>query len=254
MRFLNGLRPGNHRWKVDELAVIFGLCPSPDLLHRLDPLTHQLKAGLEDRTVVLDFLGIPASTHTKEKTPIRYLVDRGDEFCGLDRIALYNEAHASPQLEGFGHRRRCAKHDERVHNLGIGLWKLAPAGKRRPARHWYVGMLGRPHRTRSRAPRVPERAPPLGSSSRYETSRRRNALPCSALGLTVRGELTWEPVSAATPRQKLMPDPLVEIGPGSIRPERCRLPASLRGNLPRLAVRRERRRAPIEPTRAWILR
>src|ERR1700719_4049472 len=90
IRLLGRLRPSHHRREVDELAVIFGLVLGPDLLHRLDPLAHQLEAGFEDRAMVLDFLGIPAATNAEEKAPARDLIYRGNELCRLDGVTLHD--------------------------------------------------------------------------------------------------------------------------------------------------------------------
>src|ERR1700757_1013617 len=112
----------------------------PDLLHRLDPLAHQLEAGFEGRAVILDFLGVPAAANAKEEAPARNLIDRGNELCGLDRVALHDEAHARSGLQGLGHRCRRAEHAERIHDLAIGLGDLAAARKGCPPRYWDVRM------------------------------------------------------------------------------------------------------------------
>jgi hypothetical protein len=145
MRLLNRLWPSHHRREIDELSVVFGVRLGPDRFHRLDPLAHQLEASLEGRAVVFDLLGVPAPSHAEKKPSVRYLIDRGDQLCGLDRIALHDEADAGTELQRFRHRCRYAEHDERVHDLGILFWQVASTRKGRAARCRYVRMLGRPH-------------------------------------------------------------------------------------------------------------
>jgi hypothetical protein len=85
--------------KLTNSPLIFGLVLGPDLLHRLDPLPHQLEAGFEGRAVILNFLRIPAPAHAKQKPPARHLVDRGNQLCGLDGVRLHNQAHTSGELQ-----------------------------------------------------------------------------------------------------------------------------------------------------------
>ena len=58
---LHRFGPRRHRAECDEIAVVFGGLLGPDLLHRLDPLAHQLEAGFELGAVVLHFVLVPAA-------------------------------------------------------------------------------------------------------------------------------------------------------------------------------------------------
>jgi len=75
----------------------FGL--GPDLLHRLDPLTHQFEAGLEDGAVVFHLVLVPAAADPEQKAAVGHLIERSDELGGLDRVALLHQADAGPDLE-----------------------------------------------------------------------------------------------------------------------------------------------------------
>ncbi len=144
MRLLHRFWPGHDLVKIDHVAVIFGLGLGPDLLHRLDPLAHQLEAGLGIGAVIFHLVGIPAAADAEQKAPARDLVDRGDEFRCLDRVALLHQAHAGPELEpGCGDRGGSQRH-ERVHRVVIPLWQFSAARKRRFARGRDVRVLGRP--------------------------------------------------------------------------------------------------------------
>jgi hypothetical protein len=88
MRLLLRLGPGHHRRKVDELAVVFRLVVGPDRLHCLDLLAQLLEAGLVDRAVVFQLLGVPAAADPENEPPARDLIERGDELGRLDRVAL----------------------------------------------------------------------------------------------------------------------------------------------------------------------
>src|SRR6516162_3780954 len=59
--FLYRLGPGHHLRKIDHVAMILGLGFGPDLLHRLDPLAHQLEAAFEHCAVVLHLVLVPAT-------------------------------------------------------------------------------------------------------------------------------------------------------------------------------------------------
>ena len=74
------------------------------------------------------------------------MVDRSDEFRGLDRVALDDEAHPGPDLQGPCRHRRRRQGDERVHHVIILLAELAASGRRRFAGAGDVRVLGRPDR------------------------------------------------------------------------------------------------------------
>src|SRR5438477_2608921 len=70
VRFLHRFGPGDHRIKIDELAVIFRLLLRPDFPHRLDRFAHSLEAGRIDSSLVLHFGLVPASPEAEpESTP-----------------------------------------------------------------------------------------------------------------------------------------------------------------------------------------
>src|SRR5215472_9543277 len=106
MRFLDGLRPGHHRRKVDQLAMVFRLVHAPNRLHCLELLAHFLETGLVDRTVVFHLLGLPPATDTEDKASSGNLVKRGDELCSLDGVALNHEAETRREPEPRGPGRR----------------------------------------------------------------------------------------------------------------------------------------------------
>src|ERR1700730_18663288 len=99
MRLLHRLGPGHHRWKTDHLAVKFRLVLGPDLLHRLDLLAHLLRAGLVNGAVVFHLFGIPAAADAEQEAALRHLIERGDEVCGLDRVALDHQTDGGAKLE-----------------------------------------------------------------------------------------------------------------------------------------------------------
>src|ERR1700720_3336385 len=146
VRLLHRLRPSPHLWNLGDPAVIFGLGFGPDLLHRLDLLAHLLEARREDGAVALDLVLVPPAADAEQKPAARDLVDRGDELCGLDRVALNDEAHPGPDLQGLGSHRRRRQCDERVHHVIVLLAEFAAAGRRRLARAGNMRVLGRPDR------------------------------------------------------------------------------------------------------------
>jgi len=104
------------------------------------------EAGRKGGAVALDLLTVPTAADTKQKPAARHLVDRGDELCRLDRVALHDQAHPGRELQGLCDDRRSAQHDKRVHDLVIGLGQFAATRKWGLARHRDVRMLRRPHR------------------------------------------------------------------------------------------------------------
>ena len=146
LRLLHRLRPSPHLREVDDLAVIFGLGFGPDLRHRLDLLAHFLEARFEDGAVIFNFVLVPAAADAKQKPPAGNLVDRSDELCRLDRVALDDEAHPGPNLQGLCRHRRCRQGHERVHHVVILLAELAASRRRRFAGAGDVRVLGRPYR------------------------------------------------------------------------------------------------------------
>ena len=105
-----------------------------------------LKRVCEDGAVALDLVLVPAAADAEQKPAARDLVDRGDELCGLDRVALDDEAHPGADLQGLRRHRRRGQGDERVHHVVVLLAEFAAAGRRRLARARDVRVLGRPER------------------------------------------------------------------------------------------------------------
>src|SRR5438067_2490072 len=99
MRLLRVLGPDLHRRKVDDLAVILGGVLGPDLLHRFDLLPHLQRAGLVICAVFFHFLGVPAATDAEQEAASGYLVERGHELRGLDRVSLDHQANSGAELE-----------------------------------------------------------------------------------------------------------------------------------------------------------
>lgn len=58
--------------------------------------------------MIFDFPGIPATADAKEKA-----LDRSNQLCCLNGIALHDEAHARAELERLRNGRRGAEYDER---------------------------------------------------------------------------------------------------------------------------------------------
>jgi hypothetical protein len=56
-----------------------------------------LKPARIDGPVVLHFILVPASADAKQETSLAHLVDQGDQFGGLDRVALLDEQHAGAE-------------------------------------------------------------------------------------------------------------------------------------------------------------
>jgi hypothetical protein len=50
--------------------------------------------------VVLHFVLIPSAADAQQKAPLTDLVDRGDQFGGLDRVALLYERDTRAELDG----------------------------------------------------------------------------------------------------------------------------------------------------------
>jgi hypothetical protein len=114
--------------------------------HRLDPLAHQLEAGLGVGAVIFHLVGIPTAADAEQKAAVRHLVERGDKFRRLDRVALLHQAHPGSEFEpGHGDRSGGQRH-KRVHRVVIAFWQFPAARKRGLARGRDVRVLGRPDR------------------------------------------------------------------------------------------------------------
>ena len=115
------------------------------------PLTRarQLVAGGEDRAVVRHFLDVPTVADAEQEAAGGNLIDQGDQFCRLDRLALGDQADAGAELKPLCHRSRRGEHDERIHDVVIGFRRVAPDGERRRPRHRDMRVLRRPERFRS---------------------------------------------------------------------------------------------------------
>ena len=144
MRHLDRLRPGHHRPEIDELAVVFRLGAGPDRLHRLDPLPRQLVAGGEDGAVIGHLILVPAIADAEQEAPAGDLVDRGNRFRRLDRVALDNEADTGTELQRLRHHRRRAQRHEGVHHVVVLLRQVAAARIGRLAGQRDMRMLRRP--------------------------------------------------------------------------------------------------------------
>ena len=79
--------------------MVLDLLLGPDLFHCGDLLAHLFHARGELGTVILDVLDVSAAADAEQKPLAGDLVDRGDELCHLDRVALNDEADAGCQLE-----------------------------------------------------------------------------------------------------------------------------------------------------------
>src|SRR5215831_7360770 len=101
--FCTGFGPGDHRIEIDEFAVIFRSLLRPDFLHRLDRFAHALEAGRIDGAVVFHFVLVPAVADAEQEPSSTHLVDRRDEFGGLDNVALLNERYAGAEFDSPGH-------------------------------------------------------------------------------------------------------------------------------------------------------
>jgi hypothetical protein len=122
------------RIEIHELAVIFRLGFGPDFLHRLDRFAHPLEAGRIDGAVVFHFVLVPAAADAEQEPSVTHLVDRRDEFGGLDNVALLNERHAGAEFDSLGHLTRRGQNHERVHGVVVLFGHLASARKGRLAR------------------------------------------------------------------------------------------------------------------------
>src|SRR6516164_8412966 len=69
------------------------------------------------------------------------MIDRRDQFCGLDRVALNDEAYSGADLQGFRRDRRRRQCNERVHHVVIPLLKLAAGCRRCLAGARYVRVM-----------------------------------------------------------------------------------------------------------------
>src|SRR6516162_2711392 len=195
VRLLYRLRPGSHFHDLDDVAVIFRLGFGPNLLHCLDLLAHLLEAGFEDSAMALDLVLVPTAADAEQKPPARDMIDRGDELCGLDRVALIDEAHPGPDLQPLRCGRRRGQRYERVHHIVIPLLQLATSCRRRFARTGNVRMLGGPHRLE--AARF-ERFSELGRGHRVIGEKHRRAKIHLSLHWSVSRELTCYSSSPAS--------------------------------------------------------
>ncbi len=119
VRLLRRLGPAPDRVEVHELAVVLGLVLRPDLLHRLDPLAHELEAAARVGAVVAHLLAVPAGADAEQEAPAREPVERGDLLGGHDRIALDHQADAGAQLDALGRGRRERQRHERVQRVAV---------------------------------------------------------------------------------------------------------------------------------------
>ena len=58
--------------------------------------------GSRKRYVIFHLLSIPAAADTEQKAPLRHLVRDATRLCSLYRVALYNQADSSAELELLG--------------------------------------------------------------------------------------------------------------------------------------------------------
>src|SRR4029079_18121440 len=118
----------------------------PDLLHRLDPLSHQLEAGCKRSAVIGHLLLVPTSANAENEPTRGKLVDRRYLLGGVNWITLKDKADPRSKLNGFRHRGGSGKRDERIVAIVIVLRQLSAAGPRRFATGGNVTVLRQPQR------------------------------------------------------------------------------------------------------------
>jgi hypothetical protein len=107
---------------------------------------HPLEACRIDGAVVFHFVLVPAAADAEQKASLAHLVDRGDQFGGLDRIALLNQGHAGAEFDGPGHLAGCGQHHEGIHRVVILFGQIAAPREWRLARGRDMRVLGCPNR------------------------------------------------------------------------------------------------------------
>jgi hypothetical protein len=146
VRLLNRLWPRPERVEVDELAVVLGLVPGPDRLHRLDPLAHQRKPRPGVRAVRLHLLPVPAGADAEQEAPAGDPVDRRHLLGGDDRVALDDQTDPGGERQPLGHGRDRPERHEGVVHVAVLARQLAAGRVRRPARSRDVRVLGHEQR------------------------------------------------------------------------------------------------------------
>ena len=104
---------------------------------------------MEVSAVVGHLLLVPTCADAEQEAAVGKMVEAGDLFGGLDRVALNYEANAGGNLEVLRREGRGCQRDEGVERMPVVLGQLAAAGPRTLTADRDVGMLGDPQRLES---------------------------------------------------------------------------------------------------------
>src|SRR5204863_1812393 len=104
VRFLNRFGPLHHGFKLDAFAVECRRRLRPDLLHRLDPLTHQLEAGCKRSAVIGHLFLVPTPANAENEPARGKPVDGRYLFGGVNWITLDDKT--DPRRWWFSSPRR----------------------------------------------------------------------------------------------------------------------------------------------------
>ncbi len=102
MRNLDRLRPQPDGIEVDELAVVFGFLPSPDLLHREDLLTHQIPPPKGLDSMVPQLFHEPTGTDAEQEAPTGQVINRGHLIGQYDRVPRWDGTDPGAKLQARG--------------------------------------------------------------------------------------------------------------------------------------------------------
>src|SRR5215469_11577452 len=117
MRLSHWLGPSHHWWKIDELAVIFGLRFGPDLLHRGDALAHQFEPRFERGAMIGHLFRVPAPADPEQKAAAGDRVDRGDKLLpfGSDRAGRRDKPPSRSSVIGSPPLQRSRRRTDPSH-------------------------------------------------------------------------------------------------------------------------------------------
>jgi hypothetical protein len=142
----------------------------PDLLHRLDPLTHQLEAGRKRSAVIGHLLLVPTPANAENEPARGKLVDGRYLLGGVDGITLDDKTDPRRKLDGFRHRggSGLARRTDRSYRNSTS------AAQRRRATAicdwWECDCAPATTMTRNLAPPPPRQGRAVESSNPSETS------------------------------------------------------------------------------------